>query len=561
MMTYELTRETTVAGVGFFEALPTRRIHPSEALAHLKAHPHDGFMRLFVVKMLGQMGEEEFYGLVERAVAEDPPEFQALLLEACLAHEKFAQFQGMFEESEGLAGLSPLALLRAHLAPDLAPHRPWMKLFRENMTAHRPMPLRIAQGFPLPVDEAAVQAALRPVDDLARVKAEVLAGRAVEAVARPTVEEVAEGALAALRRLEVFASPEQRHEKSLSAIALFRQWHMSVEVENGNLDYGLHGVQNSYGKGLTLPVARASLYMEIVERLASFASFGGSGLTDRTRPYPLRLARYSELRAAGLAAVDPNSLRLEAVYADTPLHWLEAAHLDGASVLFPAQLVFLFTNLDEIKLTKGLDSTGLASGSTLAEARLAGLCEALERDAEAVMPYVLDRCFRLVADDPQVAALLADYAAKGVDVVFQDLTTEFGLPIYKAFVLGPDGEVAKGTAAKMSGRAAALSALLEVTYPYPDSPPSAPAPADLPVRRLEELPEYATGDPEQDLALLDTTLRRAGHTPVYLDLTRADTAIPVARAFVPGLELAEDFDATSRVSPRLLANFRRHLAR
>jgi ribosomal protein S12 methylthiotransferase accessory factor YcaO len=72
---------------------------------------------------------------------------------------------------------------------------------------------------------------------------------------------------------------------------------------------------------------------------------------------------------------------------------------------------------------------------------------------------------------------------------------------------------------------------------------------------LENLPNYSTGQPETDLAILEEVLSENGLQPIYVDLTRKDTGIPVVRAIVPGLEIMADFDAFSRVSPRLFYNY------
>ena len=82
----------------------------------------------------------------------------------------------------------------------------------------------------------------------------------------------------------------------------------------------------------------------------------------------------------------------------------------------------LFCNLDEVRLFDTPGSTGLATGNTMEEAKVAALLEIMERDAEAVTPFSKTNCFSLGAGDARVAALLADYAARGINVQFQDLT-------------------------------------------------------------------------------------------------------------------------------------------
>ncbi len=551
-MRYTLQRESTAAGVGYFAAVPGGVATPAQAIAYIKAHQNDEFMRRFLLSMLEKLGQEEFHGLCARAVAEDPPPFQALLYEACLMHPEYAQFQRLFEglDLPGLARFSPLPLIPAALRPDREEHRQWLRLVEDNIVRHDPLPRAICRGLP----RVAQPATPRSPDTAAAVFAERFGGGLPAPADLPPAGEVFRHALSRLGTLdEVFNDVEQRHTASLSPIALMRRWNMAVRVQNGGLDYAMEGVQISYGKGLTLDAARASLYMEIAERVCSYADFGLDGVLGRARPYALEIGGADELRSEGRETLDLDALAPDAPYAGQMLYWMEGEAPDGRPVLVPPQLVFLFCNLDEPGLYSSLDSTGLASGMTVSQARVAALCEVLERDAEALGLFDPSRCFRLAADAPEVAKLLADYEAQGMHVAFQDIATEFGVPCYKAFVVTQEGAVVKGTACSLSGPRAALSAMLETMHPYPGGPATRPWPEELPVRRLEELPSHATGHPDHDLALLEEVLARHGFEPVYVDLTREDLGIPVAKCFVPGLELALDFGSARRVSPRLMA--------
>jgi YcaO-like protein with predicted kinase domain len=339
---------------------------------------------------------------------------------------------------------------------------------------------------------------------------------------------------------------------------LLREWLLETSVRNGCLDYELEGMQTAYGKGLNLESARASYLMEIVERRSAWAQVKDLECLGTSEGHTLIKASLAELTAQGRAAMDPNEMTCDVPYDGQILHWItgEEIRSDGSRpMLVPAQMVFLFLNLDEPELFSGFGSTGLATGNTMDEARLAGLMEVVERDAEAVTPYHPARCFRLEADDSEVAKALADYHDKGIDVVFQDLTTEFGIPSYKAFAIGPSGRVAKGAGAGLSGARVAISALTEVPYAYPQGPKSKPAPEGLEVRRLEDLPDYSTGSAKRDLEVAEKTLVENGFRPVYVNLTLKDVNIPVVRALVPGLEHAADFDETARAARRLFANY------
>jgi len=163
---------------------------------------------------------------------------------------------------------------------------------------------------------------------------------------------------------------------------------------------------------------------------------------------------------------------------------------------------------------------------------------------------------RLEARDERIAKLLRDYEECNLHVWFMDCTPEFGVPCYKAIVTGRHGDVNKGMGAGLSGPRAAISAMTEIPYPFP-GPATREAPAGLPVRVLEDLPDLSTGSAEGDLLVLEETLLANGHPPIYADLTRKDLGIPAVRAIVPGLEWVSDFDRFSRLPPRLYANYLR----
>ncbi|MDO9630325.1 MAG: YcaO-like family protein, partial [Humidesulfovibrio sp.] len=212
--------------------------------------------------------------------------------------------------------------------------------------------------------------------------------------------------------------------------------------------------------------------------------------------------------SAGGRALDLSRVRLEVPYEGQRIHWMPGEErFEGGlrPMLVPVQFVYLFCNLEEQSLFSALGSTGLASGNTLAEAKAHALGEALERDAEAVTPFDLSRCFRLAARDEQVARLLADYEEAGLHVWFMDCTSEFGVPCYKAIVTGHHGDVNKGMGAHLSGTRAAVSAMTEIPFPFP-GPATLPVPEGLPVRVLEDLPDYSTGSAEGDLLVLEQVL-------------------------------------------------------
>ncbi len=557
-MHYELTLRTTAAGIGFFSTKPVRQMDLPEAARYLVAHPYDDFIRKFLLEGVEVLEAEELGGIIGENLHAPRP-FLAMLYEACILYPRYRALSGRFQgvEPEDLAPETSHVAIRSELLPDHFTHVAWIEAFEANRSLHEPLPTQADVDEEPPVSpEAMAKLAERTWTRIGDVL-ERADARAQPAAPRPPAAETYARAIERLESVGVFAEPELRHQSSLSPVALMRRWKLDRTVKNARLDYRLTGLQTSWGKGLTLDAARASYAMEMVERVSSFTSISSEGLVGYTRPYPLVQATFDDLVRQGRHALDPNAVRLDVPYEDQPLWWMQAQDWQGEDILVPAQFVFLFCNLDEPGFFGGLGSTGLASGNTLVEARFSALLECVERDAEGVALYRPEDCFLLAADDPQIKALLDGYAAKGVHPVFQDVTTEFGIPCLRAFVVGEDGTVAKGTAAHLDGRKALVSALTEVAYPYPESPASKPAPEGLPTRRYEDLPNFATGDYGRNLARLEDILAANGYEPIYLDLTRQDVGLPVAKAMVPGLELTADLERFSRVSPRLWARYLR----
>jgi ribosomal protein S12 methylthiotransferase accessory factor YcaO len=193
------------------------------------------------------------------------------------------------------------------------------------------------------------------------------------------------------------------------------------------------------------------------------------------------------------------------------------------------------------------------------EAKVSALLEIVERDADAGIPFDPDRCFTLEADSPQIASLLADYRTRGIQVQFQDISLDSGIPCYRSFVVRPNGKIAIGTAAHLDGKRAVISAMTETPYSYRCGNSSAAGLQNLRKVLLEDLPSYSSGSPERNLAILEETFAANGYMPIYTDLTRENLCIPVVKALVPGLvQPITDFPTFfrfSRVHARLFSNY------
>ncbi len=550
---YALRLAETAASTGYFTCVLETPMAFQEAMAYLRAHPMDAFMHQHLLGFISSWEPEQLAHAVAATRADDHVA-HALVLEACLMKPRFDEIHRRFstEDARRLASASPLLQIRSSCLTDQARHSRWIQCFGANILNLERItpPEAVNPGLlpaPLPdatIDKVFTELGLRPVT----VSPDPDAATALH-----------DAALGRLLKHDILAGPEMRHAASLSPIALLRQWRFSHRIRHGGLNYRFIGTQTSYGRGLHLETARAACVMEVVERWSSYATVDGSQIPGRATATDLVVARYSELDQGDTTALDPNHLALEVPYNDDALVWITAEGVRETGprpIRVPLQCVYLFANYDETGLFSALGSTGLATGTTPAEARLSGLLEVIERDADLTRVFHWRDCFFITAADPGVQRLLDDYRHQGIHLFFQDITHDSGVPCYRCFVIAQDGTVARGTAGHLDGRRALISALTETPHPYPTDMPTQMPPQYLPVRRLEALPSFTTGRTDTDLGLLETVLTKNGYEPIYVDITTAKLEYPTVRAIVPGMAIMCDFDGLSRVSPRLFAHYR-----
>ncbi|MBW1784204.1 MAG: YcaO-like family protein [Deltaproteobacteria bacterium] len=559
-MKYTLSRVGTGMGVGWFACVPDPQPTFQEALCYAREHPNDLFMHQHFLNAMRELDSTELESLILTARNNDN-HLLALTYETCILNTKFDPLKKHFHEVdvEELTAYSPLIVIPSFLEKNGDQHFYWLKQFSANANLLRPLPSPNEAEFPLPFDRDAIDQWKRsviPVKDIfshSEKKSEPPDG--------PPLKEVTKHLRNRLEQLGILTGWDMRTEATLSPFAVERPWNLHIQVEDGRNQWELSGTQTGYGRGLNISQGRISCLMEIVERYSAFATVRSGRVIGYKNDDAMIKGTYEDLTRDGIPALHPNDLCLEVPYREQELWWIRAERLEknGVKPVFvPAQMVFLFSNLDEISLTSGLSSNGFAAGNTLEAAKLSALLEVIERDAEKVVPYTKGRSFLLKSDDMKVSDILESNLQKGIQIQFSDMTPEIGIPCYKAFVQGPGGVILKGTGAHLDGKRALLSAMTEIPYPYPYSFGSMPPPEGLGFAQYEDLPDYASNDPATDLALVERVLIQNGYTPVYVDLTREDLGIPVVKAMVPGLEIMTVLD---RFSPLSLRQFGHYLAR
>lgn len=554
-MSYEMRLTNSEALTGYFVCAPTdHEMSMGEALRLLESRPMDTFLHRHVLSGLCSLDSDEFAALVNGNDRWSPFAL-ALFMEASLEVPCFRSHLSHFEMDDSLLSMTPLINLKSSKMNEKADNEKWISVLRENIVHHRPLNaaeenVRFILQSNMKHEPASLKMAVhvrRAFDDSFEMEHDfprrIVSAAGAQAMAKSRLDKAG-----------VLVDSLMRHVSSLSPVALLQKWRLKRHVANGRNLFDLSGIHTAYGKGLSLDDAMASCMMEVVERYCSYADVADGMIAGLQRDCPVQMSSFSKLSRS----LDPSSLGLEVPYLDEPLWWMWGEQATGKGkqdILVPCQLAFLFFNLDEPELFSGFGSTGLAAHTEMASAKVSALLECLERDCDTISLFDHSSCFRLSTRDPELSALFAAYQSKGISFQFQDITSDMGIPCFRCYVVQNDGIIVKGTGAGLSSKKALLSAMMETPYPFPYGPPSAPCFTDLPLRLIEDFPDYETGNPFQDLFVLERTLVANGHEPVYVDLTRSDIGLPVVRAIVPGFELMNDFDDFSRVSQRMKDSF------
>lgn len=320
-------------------------------------------------------------------------------------------------------------------------------------------------------------------------------------------------------------------------------------------------LSTSQGKGLDEDAAAASALMESIETWhaenIALPRVRGSyrALRKERGAVDIRL----------LPRAQPGRPSLDAAH-----EWVEGFDLAGErAVWVPLEAVTL-----DCVFPRGyqpafdVSSNGLASGNHLLEAISHGLCEVIERDAEA--RWRLERGQRRLdldtVDDPGCRALLARLAAARVHVTVWDITSDVGVPAYGCSIMEDPREPAwralglyQGFGCHPSPAVALARALCEavqtrVTYIAGSRDDFFPfdyaratdedllleiwdevtAPAAEPVD-FADAPRLETPTFEDDVRMLLDHLAAAGSAQVVVvDLSRPELGIPVVKVLVPG---------------------------
>ena len=239
---------------------------------------------------------------------------------------------------------------------------------------------------------------------------------------------------------------------------------------------------------------------------------------------------------------------------DYPINWTEARDLlTGTKRYLPTGCCYLKYPFPEEPEYGSADSNGCAAGPTLSDAIFHGLLELIERDALAIWWY--NRMSRPSIDlesfaEPKLLDIYNEFSAAGRNLYLLDVTTDLGVPVYVAAAPKFDGSSLHFAAAAHPDPCnAAIRSVAELTqslhcntlllydelrlwletatlanqgYFEPASVQAAPQ-------------GVRVGSVEQEIRRLASRIEERGMRVYYLDLTRPEIGVPVARVVAPGL--------------------------
>jgi ribosomal protein S12 methylthiotransferase accessory factor len=320
-------------------------------------------------------------------------------------------------------------------------------------------------------------------------------------------------------------------------------------------------LSTSQGKGLDVAAAAASALMESIETWhAEHIDRPRVRASARVLRRDRRVVDVRRLPRVTRDRLDP----------DERHDWIEGWDLAaGAPIWVPLDAVTLDTTFAPGHTPRfDISSNGLASGNHLLEAIVHGLCEVIERDAEARWRLARGqrRLDLTTVDDPAARGLIDRLQALNVHVTVWDLTSDVGIPVYGCALMEDPHEPAwralglyQGFGCHLAPAIALVRAITEavqtrVTYIAGSRDDFFPfdyeratdeelltaiwadvtAPAAEPVD-FRDAPHLDGDSFEDDVAVILARLAAAGSPQaIVVDLSRPELGIPVVKTLIPG---------------------------
>ena len=336
-----------------------------------------------------------------------------------------------------------------------------------------------------------------------------------------------------------------------------------------------HPKNTAAGKGQTEIEAKEKCFYEAVERYSAL-KFDTKGLvfakaSDLEFPafLPNYLAQFSEQQFQNR---DSWNVEHEMTYQYVPrpfdeltsIYWQRVENVVNEAPIFVPAVQSHFPMHPDLKIGIDFraDSNGLAAGQSLHEAIFSGIMELIERDAIALWWYNRLRVPEIPLaniDSPWITRAMAYLSSLGRETWFLDLTTDVGIPVSAAISHKAGREIVFGFAAGVNRKETCEKALMELFQILPaihknedgvieilySDPTAKRWFLDAEVEKEEYLLPFGnvnnarsrnnlTWKPSSRSELKEWS-SRFPHEIFFLDHTKKDLGIPVAKVFIPEL--------------------------
>lgn len=315
------------------------------------------------------------------------------------------------------------------------------------------------------------------------------------------------------------------------------------------------------GKGATKSQAKASAMMEAFERY--------SAEINEEDTFQFESGTYSEMENA----INPKALILPtSLYEDdkTQLDWAKTMELtEEKEYLIPANAIYHpYMPLNGSALFKS-NTNGLASGNRIEEAVYHGITEVVERDAWSIFEAKKEPKSEVdceTIENPMIKDMLSKFSQAEVDVRLLELTADVEITTIAAVsddtVLKDPALLSLGVGTHLNPEVAVIRALTEVAQSRATQIHGTREDTNRAVfmrkagyDRMKRINKHWFNDShklmdisqikdrsktnfKEDIETCMDLLRKNGFKKIYyVDLTRNEVEIPVARVIIPGMEV------------------------
>ncbi len=317
------------------------------------------------------------------------------------------------------------------------------------------------------------------------------------------------------------------------------------------------------GKGATKSQAKASAMMESFERFSA-------EIRDADRKNFIH-GKFEE--SDQHKYMSPKSLILPKLRFDsktTDLEWVKAIDISNdKTVLVPANAVYHPYDSENISKLFQSNTNGLASGNRIEEAIFHGMMEVVERDAWSIFeskrrPKPEINCENI--ENPLIVNILEMFKNSGINVKLVNLTDDIEITTIAAVsddtVLKDPALLTLGVGTHLDPEVAVIRALTEVAqsratqiHGTREDTVRAVFMRKAGYERMKRINKHWFSESEikvdldeiknnsgryfrEDIETTQRILAKNGFKDIfYVDLTRPEIQIPVARVLIPGLEL------------------------